>query len=127
MSDTGEEPNVEHRNDETPDPPDTGVARASADAPRGTDADEQSAGEPGEAPGPGKRNVLAYLEWAGLGLCVVLVLVAGFRVYWGVGAFISLWVASKYEPIVSAGFNLAVLLLAGYGIAILSRRLTAST
>lgn len=75
----------------------------------------------------GNRNVLAYLEWAGLGLCVVLVLVAGLRVYWGVGAFISLWVASKYEPIVSAGFNLAVLLLAAYGIAVLSRRVTATS
>ena len=78
-------------------------------------------------PGQGRRNVFSYLEWAGLGLCVVLVLVAGLRVYWGVGAFISLWVASKYEPIVSAGFNLAVLLLAAYGIALLSRRLTATS
>lgn len=74
-----------------------------------------------------KRDVLSYLEWAGLGLCILLVLVAGLRVYMGVGAFISLWVASKYEPIVSAGFNLAVLLVAAYGAAILSRRLTDSS
>lgn len=74
-----------------------------------------------------KRDVLSYLEWAGLALCILLVLVAGLRVYMGVGAFISLWVASKYEPIVSAGFNLAVLLVAAYGAAILSRRLTDSS
>lgn len=75
---------------------------------------------------PGKRHVLRYLQWAGLGLCILLILVAGLRVYAGVGAFISLWVAPKYEPIVSAGFNLAVLLAAAYGAAILSRRLTAN-
>lgn len=75
---------------------------------------------------PGKRDVLRYVEWAGLALCVLLVIVAGLRVYSGVGAFISIWVASKFEPIVSAGFNLAVLLVAAYGAAVLSRRLTAT-
>lgn len=89
------------------------------------DVSEAEAGDDGG--GRGTRDVLEYAEWAGLGLCVLLVIVAGLRVYTGIGAFISLWVASKYEPLVSAGFNLAVLLVAAYGATILSRRLTAST
>lgn len=92
-----------------------------------SDTDSGVADEGGRDPGRGRRDVFSYLEWAGLGLCVVLVFVAGLRVYWGVGAFISLWVASKYEPIVSAGFNFAVLLLAAYGIALISRRLTTTS
>lgn len=75
---------------------------------------------------PGRRDVLRYVEWAGLALCVLLVIVAGLRVYSGIGAFISIWVEPKFEPIVSAGFNLAVLLAAAYGAAVLSRRLTAT-
>lgn len=93
-----------------------------------TDVEDDSGDEPDTADGgPSRRNVFRYLQWAGLGLCVVLIIVAGLRVYWGVGAFISLWVASRFEPLVTAGFNLAVLFIAAYGAAILSRRLTAST
>jgi|GEM_PF-2138269 len=100
-----------------------------------TDADEQSAAAAAEAPdqdtepetedsGPSKRTAIRYLEWAGLGLSVLLVFIAGLRVYWGVGALISIWVAPKFEPFVSVGFNLTVLLLAAYATALLSRRLT---
>jgi hypothetical protein len=99
-------------------------AQATADETPDQSAD---AGEPAdESSGPSKRNVFAYLQWAGLVLCSLLVVVAGLRVYWGVGAFISLWVAPRFEPLVTAGFNLAVLLVAAYGVALLSRRLTAT-
>lgn len=88
-------------------------------------ASDSDTGDPSALPdSPGKRDVLRYVEWGGLALCILLVIVAGLRVYSGVGAFISIWVEPKFEPIVSAGFNLAVLLVAAYGAAVLSRRLT---
>lgn len=57
----------------------------------------------------------------------LLVAEAGLRVYWGVAAFISLGGgAPRFEPLVTEGFNPAVLPVVAYGVAVLSRRLTAS-
>lgn len=66
------------------------------------------------------RRFLNYGLLAGL---LLLALVAAVGFYTAVSSAISIWVADEWQPLFRAGFNLAVLLLAGSGIAWQVRRL----
>ncbi|MCU4740978.1 hypothetical protein OB955_13240 [Halobacteria archaeon AArc-m2/3/4] len=68
--------------------------------------------------------VRQYLAWAALAVLSMLAVVALVQFYSSVGAAIDLWIASEYQPIMRAAFNLAVLLLAGGGISWLVRELS---
>lgn len=67
------------------------------------------------------RTLLNYGLLAGL---LVLALVAAVGFYTAVSGAISTWVSREWRPLFRAAFNLAVLLLAGAGIAWQARRLT---
>lgn len=59
-------------------------------------------------------NVDRYVLWGGLLLSGLLGTVAAVNLYFQVGSVINVWIAGRYQPIFQAGFNLVVLLVAGY-------------
>ncbi|MDR5671811.1 hypothetical protein RH858_01405 [Halalkaliarchaeum sp. AArc-GB] len=63
-----------------------------------------------------------YLDRALLVAFLLLAAVAALQFYFQVGAAIELWISEPYEPIVKAGFNLAVLLFAAAGLSYQLRR-----
>ena len=74
-------------------------------------------------PAIGGETVVAYLGWGALVTFAILGVVAGAGLYGSLGAIIDVWVAPQYQPIASAGVNLAVLCVAGVGIVLALRRL----
>ena len=63
-----------------------------------------------------------YLDRALLVAFLLLAAVAALQFYFQVGAAIEVWIAEPYEPVVKAGFNLAVLLFAAAGLSYQLRR-----
>ena len=63
-----------------------------------------------------------YLKWAGVVVLAVTAMVALFGFYTGVSRAITVWISSGYRPLVSAAFNLSLLLVAVGGIGLLLRR-----
>jgi hypothetical protein len=71
---------------------------------------------------PADEKMRRYLWWGaflGLGLFAGL---AALNFYWSATETIGVWVSSRYESLFRAAFNLAVLLAAGAGLAVLARR-----
>ena len=64
-----------------------------------------------------------YLLWGALVVLVLLALVAVVGLYADVSRVIQVWVTREYRPVVSAAFNLSVLLVAAAGISVLLRQL----
>ena len=104
---------------------DTDDATESASGDATTDPQE-AAVSPEEAddgsalPGGGKMG--RYLWWGafvGLGLFAGL---AALNFYLSATETIGVWVSARYESLFRAAFNLAVLLAAGSGLAVLARR-----
>ena len=63
-----------------------------------------------------------YLDRALLVAFLLLAAVAALQFYFQVGAAIEMWISAPYEPVVKAGFNLAVLLFAAAGLSYQLRR-----
>lgn len=74
---------------------------------------------------PSREQTLIRLYWVAVAGIVLLGTFAVIRLYSSVSQAISIWVASEYEPILQAGFNLIVLLVALLLAALLVRRLQA--
>lgn len=72
---------------------------------------------------PDADRVAAYLQWGALAVLVLFALVAAVSFYTSVGRIIDIWVASEFQPVFYAAFNLLVFLLAAAGISVLLRRL----
>ncbi|MFB6302627.1 MAG: hypothetical protein ABEH78_07185 [Haloferacaceae archaeon] len=83
-------------------------------------ADEATEATEGADDAPRLRRMLNYGLLAGL---LLLALVSAAGVYTAVSAAISTWVTPEWRPLFRAAFNLAVLLLAGAGIAWQARRM----
>lgn len=64
-----------------------------------------------------------YLQFAAIGVLVLVALVATFRLYFSVSAAVDTFVTRRYRPLFMAGFNLVVLLGCGIGLSALVRRL----
>ena len=79
----------------------------------GTDADA----------GTGGRDLTTLLNRVALAGLVLLALVAGLRFYLAASTTIDRWIVHEYRSLFHAAFNLALLLLAGYGISVQVRRL----
>jgi hypothetical protein len=73
---------------------------------------------------PRSETIRRYLAWGGLGICSLLAVFALIRFYGSVGATIALWVDPKYQPLIRAAFNLAVLLTSLIGVSLLVRELS---
>lgn len=67
-----------------------------------------------------------YLFWGAFGLLSILAVVATAGLYTSVSSAIDVWVASDYEPIVRALFNLVVVLTCALGLSVLLRRIDVS-
>lgn len=83
----------------------------------GDDVREEDDGETepsSRATGRFGRNVDRYVLWGALLLSGLLGTVAAFNLYFQVGSVINVWIAGRYQPIFQAGFNLVVLLVAGF-------------
>lgn len=89
----------------------TDPGNSSGDGPEGTR----------DGGGFGAERPISYLKWAGIAVLAVTALVALFGFYTGVSRAISVWVSRSYRPLVSAAFNLALLLSALGGIGLLLR------
>lgn len=74
---------------------------------------------------PTREQTLIRLYWVAVAGIVLLGAFAVIRLYSSVSRAISIWIASEYEPILQAGFNLIVLLLALLLAVMLVRRLQA--
>lgn len=72
---------------------------------------------------PDAGDAFRHLKWGALAVLVLFALVGAVGVYTGVNRTIDIWVARRYQPMVSAGWNLAVLLASLSGIVALLRRL----
>ena len=96
------------------DATDEGSARTPA-ASTGTDA--------GDGLDPRSETVRRYLTWGALALCSVVAVFAVIQFYASVADAIELWVDPKYQPLMGAAFNLAVLLASLIGVSLLVREL----
>lgn len=73
---------------------------------------------------PGSETVRLYLTWGALGVCSLLAVFALVQFYGSVTATIDLWVDARYQPVMRAAFNLAVLLASLIGVSVLVRELS---
>lgn len=109
------------------EPSTTSTASEAIDA--GTDSDRLDEPPTGAGTATPTRDadraerIRRNLTWAALGVCSLIAVVAVFQFYLSVGAIIDDWVADAYQPIVSAAFNLVVLLLSLAGISWIVREL----
>lgn len=69
----------------------------------------------------GQPAIQDYLLKGALVFFAALIVVATAGVYTSTSAAIRTWVATEYQPIFRAGFNLVVLLIAGLGISLVIR------
>ncbi|QLG63304.1 hypothetical protein [Halorarum salinum] len=75
---------------------------------------------PGESAG---RDLTGLLNRAALVALVLLAVVAGLRFYLAASSTIDQWIVHEYRSLFHAAFNLVLLLLSGYGIAVQVRRI----
>jgi hypothetical protein len=73
--------------------------------------------------GPDRDTIVQYLQWGVLAALLLLAAASLLGFYSNATDAISLWVATKYEPLFQAAFNLAVLLAAALGISYVLRSL----
>lgn len=85
----------------------------------GTDTDADT----GAGARIGGRDISTLLNRIALAALVLLALVAGLRFYLAASTTIDRWLVHEYRSLFHAAFNLALLLLAGYGISVQVRRL----
>jgi len=110
------------------DDPPAGSTSESADPPAETGSeDEPTQSTPTPMSSATDRfDVARFRRLLDRGLLVAFVLlavVATLQFYVQVGAAIETWVASEYEPVVKAAFNLALLAVAVAGVSYQLRRL----
>lgn len=107
----------------SPETPDSDATTA-GDA-RTPDSDATTADEP--VPTGGRldtdRDVIRWLAWGGLATACLVAFVALWQFYSHATSAIATFVATEYESLFLAGFNLAVLLAAGIVISLLVREL----
>jgi hypothetical protein len=101
---------------------DTGSTSTVDASPAGERPDDVDHAHP-EGDDGGGRDAVDYLQWVALVVLALLALVATFRFYTSASRAIGIWIASDFEPIFQAAFNLAVLLAAAAGISVLARRI----
>lgn len=94
--------------------------RESAASGAGTDIDTDA----GAGLDPGSETIRRYLTWGALGVCSLLAVFALIQFYGSVADTIDLWVDPKYQPLMRAAFNLAVLLGSLIGVSLLVRELS---
>lgn len=85
--------------------------------------DHETAAEQDVAAGSEGRDLTGLLNRAALVALVLLAVVAGLRFYLATSSTIDQWIVREYRSLFHAAFNLALLLLAGYGISVQVRRL----
>ncbi len=90
------------------------------------DDGEGSHGTAGEH-GDDTRNYRRYLNYAVLAGLLLLAFLAAIQLYFATSSLITTWVEPQYRPAFRAAFNLAVLLLAAFGISYQLRRLAGRT
>lgn len=69
------------------------------------------------------RDIARYVNYAVLGGLCLLAFVAALQFYLSASQAINIWVTREYRPVFQAVFNVAIVLLAGTGIAFQLRRL----
>lgn len=89
-----------------------------------SDAPESGSAKVTETSLPDADGVVQYLQWGLLALLVLFGLAAAVGLYTSVGRIIQVWVASEFQPVFNAAFNLLVLLLVAAGITGVLRRLS---
>lgn len=72
---------------------------------------------------PDASTVQRYLAWGALGITSLLAVFALIQFYGSVTQAIDLWVDPKFQPVIRAAFNLAVLLTSLIGVSRLVREL----
>ncbi|WP_436345130.1 hypothetical protein [Natronorubrum sp. FCH18a] len=68
---------------------------------------------------PDSERIKRYLAWGALGVCSLLAVFALVQFYGSATDAIDLWVDPKYQPLMRAAFNLAVLLTSLIGVSLL--------
>jgi len=120
--------------------PDRSEPRSERNHSRGTSGadDSQSSSSPSRTTGSTRRgrttavgsstdrSPIEYVYWGGLVICSILAVVALFNFYSNATQAISMWVETKYEPIIQSAFALAVLLAALVGVSLTVRELSPS-
>ena len=102
-----------------PATPEELVERGADDAGAATESASPST-EPEAGPTGRIRTGLLYV---GLGVSVLIGLVALWGVYSNVSAAIAIWIDAEYEPLFQAGFDLLTLLGAGLAVSLILREL----
>lgn len=74
---------------------------------------------------PDEQRVIRGLTWGALGIACVVAIGALHQFYFNAAAAIETFVATEYESLFLAGFNLIVLFVAGVVISLLVRELAA--
>ena len=114
---------------ETPTTRTDAEAEQAIDRPEPTDEEAASTdgtdtgSDSGTGLDPRSETVRRYLAWGALGVCSLLAVFALVQFYGSVIDVIELWVEPKYQPLMSAAFNLAVLLTSLLGVSLLVRDL----
>lgn len=92
--------------------------------PNPTEPHDESTGSDHDAQADGRSHDLrALLDRAALAALVLLAVIAGLRFYLAASSTIDQWIVREYRSLFHATFNLALLLLAGYGISVQLRRM----
>lgn len=90
---------------------------------RQTDASPTTGSAPTTGIDPSSDRIIRYIAWGALGICSLLAVFALIQFYGSVTDAIDLWVDPKYQPLIRAAFNLAVLLTSLIGVSLLTREL----
>lgn len=112
--------------------PETDGSGSSTGAGPGMDSDSVTGSrtESDRAPGTGPEfgtdteTIRRYLAWGALVVCSLLAVYALVQFYGSVGDAIGLWVDPRYQPLIRAAFNLAVLLASLIGVSLVLRELS---
>ncbi|PGF16532.1 hypothetical protein CP556_10650 [Natrinema sp. CBA1119] len=91
-----------------------------------TDASPTAGSAPTTGFDLGSNTMARYIAWGALGICSLLAVFALIQFYGSVTDAIDLWVDPKYQPLIRAAFNLAVLLTSLIGVSLLARELNYS-
>ena len=114
---------------ETPTTQTDAETEQAIDYPETTDEQSEAADVHGSASDsatgldPRSATVRRYLAWTALGVCSLVAIFALIQFYGSVVDAIELWVDPKYQPLMGAAFNLAVLLASLIGVSLLVREL----
>lgn len=70
------------------------------------------------------RSLAEYLQWVLFAVLVLVLLMSTLQFYTSLGQVIDTFVQRRYQPVVRAAVNLAIVLACGFGLSILVRRMT---